>query len=97
MFERWSALSLPCHPANRRDQFIDFVSLFGRVTGSEGIGNAMRHMVTQNLFFNLVQRRADGIDLRQDLHAVAIFIDHAQQSADLAFDPFQTSDNGRLC
>src|SRR6185295_10669178 len=49
----------------------------------------MRDMVAQHLFLDLAQGGAHRADLRHDVDAVAITLDHARKAAHLAFDPFQ--------
>jgi len=43
-------------------------------------------MITQNSLLDLVQRRADGADLGQNINAVAVTIDHTGHTSYLAFD-----------
>jgi hypothetical protein len=68
--------SLPCHATDRVDQLLDLMSLVNQVAGRKRIGHTMRHVILENFRFNLMQRRADRIDLRQDVHAVAISFYH---------------------
>jgi hypothetical protein len=52
----------------------------------------MRDMLAQYFLFHLAQRRARRRDLRDDVDAVAVGLDHAGDTADLAFEaakPFQ--------
>jgi hypothetical protein len=57
----------PRHAPDRLDQFLDFVPLLNRASGREGIRHAMRHVVTQNLLLDLMERGSDRIDLRSVL------------------------------
>ncbi len=53
------------------------------------MGDAMRHMLTKDLFFDAPQRRAHGADLRADVDAIAVVLDHAGQAPHLALDAAQ--------
>jgi hypothetical protein len=78
---------LPHHPSDRSYQFLDLVSLLNHVSSGKRTGDAMGYVIPQNLLFNLVESSPDRIDLRQDVHAIAILIHHPQQATDLPFDP----------
>jgi len=45
---------------------------------------------TQNLFLHAMQRRPDSIDLGEDVHAIAVVFDHAQQAPHLSLDALQS-------
>ncbi len=49
----------------------------------------MRHVVLEHLRRDLLERGLDGGDLRQDVDAVAILLDHPLDAAHLALDPVQ--------
>src|SRR5258708_2065830 len=51
--------------------------------------DAVRHVIPQPLFLDAPQRGAPRGNLRDDIDAVAILVDHFRQAADLAFDPAQ--------
>jgi hypothetical protein len=51
-------------------------------------------VVTQNFFLDTSQCRAYGGDLRDDIDAVAIILDHAGEAADLTFNPAQALQAG---
>ncbi len=51
------------HPPNRLDQLLDLVPLLDRIAGDERTGDAVRHVIAQDLLLHLVQGRAHGIDL----------------------------------
>ena len=72
------------------------MALLVHIARHERIGNTMGHVIAQDLFFDLMQGRADGIDLRQYIHAIAIVIDHAEQSADLALDTLEACPHAPL-
>lgn len=58
--------------------------------------DAMRDVVPQDLFFNAAQRRSRRRDLRHDIDAVAIILDHARQPANLTFNSLQSFKARRL-
>ena len=80
-------MSLPCHSPDRIDQFLNLVALIDRIARRKCVHNAVRYVVSQDLSFNLMQRRAHRIDLGQYVDAGALLADHPEQPADLALDP----------
>ena len=56
----------------------------------------MRDVIAQNFFFHPAQCRADRADLRHNIDAVALVLDHAGQSTHLTFDPAQPLESCRL-
>lgn len=51
--------------------------------------HAMRDMIAQDLFLDPPQCSSRRGDLRDDINAVAIVVDHTGEAAYLAFDPFK--------
>jgi hypothetical protein len=49
--------------------------------------DAMPHMVAEQLLLDAAERRADRRNLRYDINAVAVFLDHAGDAANLTFNP----------
>ena len=49
--------------------------------------DAMPHMVAEQLLLDAAERRADRRNLRYNINAVAVFLDHAGDAANLTFDP----------
>lgn len=49
--------------------------------------DAMGDVVLEDLLFNAPQGGADGRDLRHDVDAVAVLVDHLREATDLSFDP----------
>jgi len=58
--------------------------------------DAMRDMVAQDFLFDSAQRRAHRGNLRDDVDAVAVVLDHAREPAHLAFDTVETLERGGL-
>ena len=52
-----------------------------------GAHHAVPRVVVQQAERDLVERGLDGGDLRQDVDAVAVVLDHALDAAHLALDP----------
>src|SRR5687768_1121125 len=52
----------------------------------------MADVVVQDAKRDAFERRRDGRDLRQDVDAVAIFLDHPLEAPHLALDPVQALD-----
>ena len=68
--------------------------MLDHITRRECVRDTMGYVIAQNLLLDLMQGGPDGIDLRQDVHAIAILIHHPQQAADLPFDPLEPRDDG---
>ncbi len=68
--------------------------LVGFVAARDRMRDAMRHMVAQDFLLDAAQRRAHRGDLRDDVDAIAVVLDHAGEPAHLALDavePFAAS------
>src|SRR5262249_60877697 len=57
---------------------------------------AMADVVAQDLLFESAERGAHGGNLRHDVDAVAIVLDHAGEPAHLALDPAEPLETGGL-
>ena len=84
-------LWLPGHPTDRRDQFLNLVPLVSHIARGECSGDTMRDVIAEDLFLDFMQGGADGVDLRQHIHAIAIVLDHSKQTANLTFDTPEAS------
>ena len=58
--------------------------------------DAMGDVIAQDLLLEAPQRGAHRRNLRDDVDAIAILIDHARDAAHLALDPVQALGAGRL-
>ena len=63
--------------------------LVGLVAGGDRVLDAMGDVVAQDLLLDAAQRGAHRGDLRHDVDAVAVLLDHAGEAAHLAFDAAQ--------
>lgn len=77
-------------------QFGNLSSLFGSIARNDRILDAMSDMVAQNLFLHASKRRACRRNLRNDIDAIPIFLDHPGKTADLAFNPIEPLKTGLL-
>lgn len=68
------------------DDFIEPLAQLGRVSG--GIGDAVAHVVFQELGFQSAERGVDGADGIEDIRAFPVFLDHSPDSLELADDLF---------
>jgi 5-methyltetrahydropteroyltriglutamate--homocysteine methyltransferase len=82
--------------AHHIHQFRDFAPLIGLVAAPDGMIDTMRHMIAQDFLFGTPQRRADRADLRHDIDAVALVLDHAGEAPHLAFDAVEPLQRCRL-
>jgi hypothetical protein len=75
--------------ADDRHKFLDLATLIGLVARCDCTLDTIGHVITQNLFFDPPQGCANGRDLRDDIDAIAILLDHSGETANLAFNPAQ--------
>jgi hypothetical protein len=80
---------LPVRSADDFNQFRDLLALIGLVAARDRMLDAMGDVVLQDLLFDPPQRGAHRRDLRDDVDAVAVLVDHFREAADLALDPAQ--------
>src|SRR3546814_8213529 len=78
-------------PADNRCQFLDLVPLLVEIPCRERIRNAVLHMVFQDLLLDPVQSSSDSLDLREDVDAIGVLVDHARDSPHLTLDPDRKS------
>lgn len=67
-----------------------------RIAGIDGMLDAMRDMVAQNLFLHAAECRPDGRDLCDDIDTVAVFLDHTGEATHLTLDAVQAFETGSL-
>jgi len=48
--------------------------------------DTVRHVISENFLLDASQGCSNGGDLRDDVDAVAVFLDHSGQATDLAFN-----------
>src|SRR3989338_6517112 len=72
----------------------EFIDLPRPVAPRNGIADAVVDVAPHHLQGHLVQRFAGGRHLLDDVDAVAAFLDHAGDPADLAFAPPQAGQDG---
>src|SRR3954470_1176883 len=72
--------------AEQVHQLGEFDSRFLDIAALDRGSDAMIGMGLQKLIFDFAQGGLDGLDLRQDVDAIAIIFDHADNAADLALD-----------
>ena len=64
------------------------------VSADNGVLDTVGDVVTQNFLLDASECRAYGGDLRDDIDAVAVFLDHAGEAANLTFDAAQAFQAG---
>jgi hypothetical protein len=77
-------------------QLRDLLALIGAVAGDDRVLDAMGDVIAQDLLLGAPQRGAHRRDLRDDVDAVAVVLDHAGEAADLPLDPVEPLETGRL-
>src|SRR5207244_10604469 len=65
------------------------LALLGGVAAGNGVLDAVGHVIAQDLLLDAPERRPHRRDLRDDIDAVAIVLDHAREPSHLAFDAAQ--------
>src|SRR5262249_38555460 len=88
--------SLALGAAHDVHQLFDLSPLIGLVAGGDRMLDAMGDVIAQDLLLQAPQRGAHRRNLRHDVNAVAIRVDHARDAAHLALDPAQPLGAGRL-
>ena len=73
------------------DQLVHLAALLTAVTVGDRVLDAVADMILQNLLLDPPQRSAHRRDLREDVDAIAVALDHAGDSADLALDSIETA------
>ena len=76
----WAVALARQHPANCVHQLV------GVLVSAARILQAMAHVVVHQAERDLVERRADGVDLSHDVDAAALVLDHPRDAAHLALD-----------
>jgi hypothetical protein len=76
-------------PLNGSEQLLALLARDVRVTGGEGLGDAVRDVVLEKLRRDPFERRLHGRDLREDVDAVAVLLDHPLDPPHLPLDPVQ--------
>jgi hypothetical protein len=74
----------------------NLASLLGSAAGEDRLLDAMAHVIAQNFLFRTPQRGTYCRDLGDDIDAISILFEHPGQATDLAFDPVEPSEAGRL-
>ena len=67
---------LTIRPSHHRHQLRDLLALFGLVAARDRVLDAMADVILQDFFFDSPQGSAYRRNLRDDVDAVAIIIDH---------------------
>lgn len=77
---------LAARSAEHLHEFRDLLALLGFVACSDRMLDAMGDVIAQNFLFDTGKGRARGSDLRDEVDAIAVFVDHLREAANLAFD-----------
>src|SRR5262245_50597534 len=71
------------------EELVDLLDLVGGVAAADGIVDAVLDMILEHLVLHFPERRTHGLELGQDVDAVALFLDHALDAPHLSFDTAQ--------
>lgn len=72
----------------RRNELIDYLIM----TSADVIDDARLDVLCEQFLVERIERRLDGADLREDVDAVAVILDHLADAADLSLDAPQARD-----
>src|SRR5687767_3085126 len=75
------------------DQLADLATLVGLIAGGDRVLDAMRDMIAQDFLLDPAQRGAHRGNLRDDVDAVAVFLDHAREPPRLPLDALEPIDD----
>src|SRR6266545_7107569 len=84
------ASSLPFRAAHDLHQLFNFSALISLTARGNRTLHAMCDVVAQDLLFHTSERCAHRRNLRDDVDAIAILVDHPRDAAHLALDPAQS-------
>ena len=84
-----SDLTSAAGPRQHIDQLVDLAALLTAVAAGDRVLDAVADMILQNLLLDPPQRSAHRRNLREDVDAVAIALDHTGDPAYLALDSIE--------
>jgi len=90
----WPGLAVGA--TDHRHQFCNLGPLVGLVAAGNGMLDTMRHMVFQDFFLDAAERGANRGDLRDDVNAVAVLINHLGEATNLPLDSAEALFTGCL-
>ena len=77
--------------------FGNLLALFVLVAAGNGVFDAMAHMITHDFLFGAAERRPHGRNLGDNINAVAVFLNHADDATDLALNAAQSFQDRSFC
>ena len=77
-------------------QLGDLATLLGLIARGDRAFDAVGDVIAQDFLLGAAQRRTYRGDLRDDVYAVAIVLDHLVEAANLALDAFEPPERGSL-
>src|SRR3954469_19736122 len=78
-------------PRQHVDQLVHLAPLLAAVTAGDRVLDAVTDMILEDFLLGPPQRGAHRRDLRDDVDAIAVTLDHASDSAYLALDPAEAT------
>ena len=75
--------------AEHSSELSHFAPLLGFVAGRDRVFDAVRDMVGEDFLLRPSKRGSNSRNLRNDVDAIAVILNHAGEAPDLAFDPLQ--------
>jgi len=90
-------MALAVRPSQNVHDFGNLLALFAFVAAGYGVLDAMADMIAEDFLFGTAQRGAHGGNLGDDIDAVAVLLDHADNAADLALNAVQSFQDRDFC
>jgi len=85
-----------CASQNVHD-FGDLPALLMLVAARDGVFDAMAHMVSHDFLLGAAERPAHGRNLGDNVNAVTVFFNHADDTADLTLNSAQPFQDRGFC
>src|SRR5215207_2135029 len=84
-----SGLADSREPLDRGEELLALLRGGLLVARGKGVGDAVTHVLVEDFEGDALERLRDRADLREQIHAVAVVLDHLLDPANLALDPPQ--------
>jgi hypothetical protein len=77
---------LPVGAAHNSHELFDLPALVSLVTGADRVLDTVGHVVTKDFLFKTSQSGTHCRNLRYDINAISVLLNHSRKSSDLSLD-----------
>jgi len=91
-----TSIAVSREPPEHLEKLVHLPLLLGGVAAADGLGDAVLDVVAEHRLLHTSQRRPGRADLREDVDAVTLLLDHADEPAELALDPAEPVELARV-